>query len=1104
MSWTHAGQYGPVSASNALGSPLEGVAFTVYNKGTTTKASLYTDRTMGTAAANPGVTDADGNLTFWAAPGFYDVLCNGLTLSVVVNPDPTDLSAPATGLTGIAIASANGFTGSSDGGSPTATATLGLGVSGILKGVGGAIGSASAGTDYIAPGGALGTPSSLTLTNATGLPESGVTGLVTDLASKTGYLIPRIVTGVTTAAAGDFVIQTGTGNITLPAGVDKARVGVSNQSGGVQTVLAAGSDTFDLTSSGTAFLPFNREAAVWQYSTTDSKWHTLSDSLDGTTLSNKFSTYVIGGADVTAGGTVQKINGTVLSSLATGLLKNTATTGVPSIAVAGTDYSVGTGALATGIVKSTTTTGALSTVTAPAGAIVGTSDTQALTNKDLTGAGNTFPTFNQNTSGTAANLSGTPTLPLGTAATTGTLGDNTTNVATNAFVHNAIATLLETKYTTNQTLTSSAFGAVSNFLLTAASTATIPVAQGNFGATLTIRNDPGSTAAPLTITAPQVLYPVNPVGASLGTFTSYACTTTSFCFNTSTNPVSPAGSGTFCIPQNGGGVIFVNYTGVVTGANPGYTGCTVATNCTAATAGTAFVAASAFGATVGAGQTITLNAGNSVQLESDGNNWVPLASSAMPGYYYPNLGNLSIGSKSLQNVTPNPTSANAGCENTAIGVASQQNLTSGKFNISIGQTSLLFNQTGQDNVSIGNDSMLGVTGNSHSYNTTVGSSGMYGITTGSRNTAMGYGVGNKGSTVTHATGSDNTWIGYQTGEKTGGSAARKQSTILGSGALVQGDNAIAIGYQTSALAAGAVAIGVDNGHTDTVTLTNGAATFNDPTATQADVGRVLTGTGLAGQTVSSVVAGVVTMSANFTGTTGSTAVTFAVAGATTSTALQFQLGTANHLVNVSGRLTLGSTMVQPALLPNTWIASTIPVWANNSATLANPTSGSLRLVAIWLPANTLISNLIFNMGSTAGATVGNVWMALYDSSRVMLATTTTNVTSPAISGSALTATTTYTCAISTTNLGANSTFTTTYSGIHFIGLMIAATTVGTLAGAGTGTGITGVQSLAPAGASGAMMAFTSSTETGLSTVTGFPHTVGGTLTATAIPCLAVS
>jgi hypothetical protein len=50
-----------------------------------------------------------------------------------------------------------------------------------------------------------------------------------------------------------------------------------------------------------------------------------------------------------------------------------------------------------------------------------------------------FPTLNQNTTGTAANLSGTPALPNGTTATTQASSDTTTKLATDAFVQNAIA-----------------------------------------------------------------------------------------------------------------------------------------------------------------------------------------------------------------------------------------------------------------------------------------------------------------------------------------------------------------------------------------------------------------------------------------------------------------------------------------------------------------------------------------------------------------------------------------------------------------------------------------------------------------------------------------
>lgn len=82
----------------------------------------------------------------------------------------------------------------------------------------------------------------------------------------------------------------------------------------------------------------------------------------------------------------------------------------------GIDFAPGTSALVTGIVKSTTSTGALSIAVA--------SD---------------FPILNQSTSGTAGNLSGMPNLPNGTTATTQTVGDNTTKLATTAYVGNVAA-----------------------------------------------------------------------------------------------------------------------------------------------------------------------------------------------------------------------------------------------------------------------------------------------------------------------------------------------------------------------------------------------------------------------------------------------------------------------------------------------------------------------------------------------------------------------------------------------------------------------------------------------------------------------------------------
>jgi len=102
----------------------------------------------------------------------------------------------------------------------------------------------------------------------------------------------------------------------------------------------------------------------------------------------------------------------------TGIVKGNGTSAF-SAAVAGTDYTSGTAALATGILKNTTGTGAHTIAVAA-----------------------DFPTLNQNTSGTAANLSGTPALPNGTTATTQTAGDNTNKLATDNFVSTAITNAL--------------------------------------------------------------------------------------------------------------------------------------------------------------------------------------------------------------------------------------------------------------------------------------------------------------------------------------------------------------------------------------------------------------------------------------------------------------------------------------------------------------------------------------------------------------------------------------------------------------------------------------------------------------------------------------
>lgn len=74
------------------------------------------------------------------------------------------------------------------------------------------------------------------------------------------------------------------------------------------------------------------------------------------------------------------------------------------------------------------------------GGALGTPSSGTLTNctgLPYSGLTGTVPTWNQNTTGTASNLSGTPALPNGTSATTQSAGDNSTKLATTAYVDGA-------------------------------------------------------------------------------------------------------------------------------------------------------------------------------------------------------------------------------------------------------------------------------------------------------------------------------------------------------------------------------------------------------------------------------------------------------------------------------------------------------------------------------------------------------------------------------------------------------------------------------------------------------------------------------------------
>lgn len=71
MAFPLAGFYGPQTVLGSNGVPFVNGPVYVYLSDGITAATLYTDQTMGTGAANPITTDNFGNAWFYAQPGVY-------------------------------------------------------------------------------------------------------------------------------------------------------------------------------------------------------------------------------------------------------------------------------------------------------------------------------------------------------------------------------------------------------------------------------------------------------------------------------------------------------------------------------------------------------------------------------------------------------------------------------------------------------------------------------------------------------------------------------------------------------------------------------------------------------------------------------------------------------------------------------------------------------------------------------------------------------------------------------------------------------------------------------------------------------------------------
>ena len=244
---------------------------------------------------------------------------------------------------------------------------------GLLKSTGLQIVAAISGTDY-APG---------TAALATGiLKNTTSTGALTIAQASDFPPLNQNTTGTAANVTGTVAVANGgTGLTTLPA----LSIPVVNALNTLTTLVPAGGQSVRLNANGNAweaFTPGSGSGTVTSASVVSANGFAGSVANASTSPAITLTTSITG---------VVKGNGTALSA-----------------ASSGTDYAPGTASLATGLLKSTTSTGALTIAVA-----------------------GDFPTLNQNTTGTAANVTGTVAVANGgTGATTSTgTGSNVLNTS---------------------------------------------------------------------------------------------------------------------------------------------------------------------------------------------------------------------------------------------------------------------------------------------------------------------------------------------------------------------------------------------------------------------------------------------------------------------------------------------------------------------------------------------------------------------------------------------------------------------------------------------------------------------------------------------------
>lgn len=259
--WQLAGMWGQSNYTDTAGNVISG-SLTVYSDaGRTIPATLYTDQTKASTAANPVSADALGNFTFFAVPGVYYGIFNhagtNSNTEHLVAPHPSD---PALG-SALQVAAGAGL---------TVDNTV-IGTATVSAVVGSAAGTLAAGNDtrFGAINGipVTGTPTSGWVPRASGSSTAAWAQLsasdVGAMAANTGYLIANNLSELAGSPAtargnlglgGAALLSVGTTTGTVAAGDDGRFAAAAQKSANLSDLASAATARSNLSLGGAALL----------------------------------------------------------------------------------------------------------------------------------------------------------------------------------------------------------------------------------------------------------------------------------------------------------------------------------------------------------------------------------------------------------------------------------------------------------------------------------------------------------------------------------------------------------------------------------------------------------------------------------------------------------------------------------------------------------------------------------------------------------------------------------------------------------------------------------------------------------------------------------